>query len=345
MLENATEILVEVIRGPEVESIHRGALAVSDPKGRLVAWNGDPAVAAFVRSAAKPFQALSLFESGAMERFQFTLEELAVVIASHSGEPFHLDLVRSVMARAGLREEWLLCGVHPPFDAVARAALARAGERANVLHNNCSGKHAGMLAASIAMRVPLDGYIDPQHPVQQATRRRIAALADEEVDAIGVGIDGCSAPSFSLAMHAFATAFARLAEAGARERPERVPGLTAAWDAMAARPDIIAGNRARLDTVLMRAAAESGVALVAKAGAEGTYAMGVLTPEGPLGIALKIEDGAERARNAVAIEVLAQLGLVSDSMRARLAPYHGTTMSNHAGLPVGEIRPVFRLHR
>ncbi len=339
----ATEILVEVTRGPEMESRHRGALAVADPQGRLIASCGDPDLATYVRSAAKPFQALALYESAAMERFRITEEELAVVIASHSGEPLHLDLVRSLQARSGVREEWLRCGPQAPFDPPTRQAMQRAGETPTAMHNNCSGKHTGMLAAALALGAPVDSYLDPSHPVQMANRRRLAIMTGLEPEQIGLAIDGCSAPTFRLPLSRFARAFARLAAAGTAGSDEMLPGLRAAWKAMVGFPAVIAGTRERLDTALMIAAREAGISLVAKAGAEGTYAIGAVTPTGPIGIALKIEDGGERARNSVAVETLAQLGLLPPGMADRVRDYHRPAVRSLAGARVGGIEPVFRL--
>jgi L-asparaginase II len=286
-----------------------------------------------------------LFETGVMEHAALTDEELAVVIASHSGEPFHLKLVESVQRKTGVRTEWLQCGVHPPFDPVARREMARAGISATPMHNNCSGKHTGMLAASLTIGAPIESYIDPEHPVQAGNRRRLAELAGLPAGAIGVGVDGCSAPAFRLPLARFATAMARLTAAGSAGAAEPAPGLAACWRAMVHHPEIIAGTRERLDTALMLAARGAGLPLVAKAGAEGTYTIGALTPDGPVGIALKIEDGGERGRNAVAIEVLAQLGLLTDSMGSALRDYHRPRLRNFAGRDVGDIRPRFDLRR
>jgi L-asparaginase II len=318
-------------------------VAVADSSGRVVAAIGDPGLPVFVRSAAKPFQALTLFESGALDRFGIPPDELAIVIASHSGEEFHIRLVESLLLRTGVHAEWLRCGVHPPFDTKTRAEMIRRREAPTQIHNNCSGKHVGMLASALVLREPVDGYLDPAHPIQIANRRLLASLSDLPADAIGIGIDGCSAPAFRIPLARFATAFARLTACGTGTGAEVVPGLKAVWTAMVDYPEIIAGTRERLDTALMRAARDAGVALVAKAGAEGTYAIGVLTPRGPLGIALKIEDGSERARNAAAVETLAQLGVLGDGFAAAMREVHRGEIRNRAGLVVGAIRPDFHL--
>lgn len=344
-LEGSTEVLIEVTRGSVVESIHRGAVAVCDAHGQVVAHAGDPELPTFVRSAAKPFQAMALFEAGVMERAGLTEEELAVVIASHSGEPFHLRLVESVQQKTGVDVEWLQCGVQPPFDPVTRREMTRSGAAPTQMHNNCSGKHSGMLAVSVAIGAPVGTYIDSEHPVQRGNRQRLATLAGIELGEVDVAIDGCSAPAFRLPLGRFATAIARLTAAGAAGEREPLPGLAACWHAMVDYPEVIAGTRERLDTALMLAAKNAGLPLIAKAGAEGTYTIGVLTKDGPLGIALKVEDGGERGRNAVAIEVLAQLGLLDDSMAAAMREYHRPRLRNFAGREVGEVRPRFDLRR
>jgi L-asparaginase II len=335
-----TEVLVEVLRGPEVESIHRGAFAVCDPAGNRIATAGDPFLPTFLRSAVKPFQALSLFETGAIDRFAIPLEELAIVIASHGGEPFHIDLVESLLARTGVRADWLQCGPHPPYDTVARAAMIRSGEAPGVLHNNCSGKHAGMLASALAAGAPIESYLDFVHVVQDGTRRRLAGLAGMEPESIGLAIDGCSAPTFRMPLDRFAVVLARFAEAGAGGTPEASFGLAAAWEAMVTYPEVIAGTHKRLDTDLMLAARQAGLPLIAKAGAEGTYAVALLSPaHGPIGIAIKMEDGGERGRNAVACEILDRFGLIGAPMRPAIEPYHKPALRNRAGRVVGAIRP------
>jgi len=338
-----TEVLVELTRGAVVESIHRGAFAVARADGHMIASCGNPSLGTWVRSAAKPFQALGLFESGAIDRFHIPEDELAIVIASHSGEDFHIRLVMSLMTRTGVREEWLLCGPQAPFDPITRAEMIRTGAKPGVLQNNCSGKHAGMCASALSMGVPVEGYVDPAHPVQEANRRRLALLGRMGGPGeVGVAVDGCSVPTFGVPLDRFATAFARLAEAGAASGAEAVPGMKAVWDAMVRRPEVIAGTRERIDTALMLGAREAGLPLVAKAGAEGVYAIGVVSERhGPIGIALKIEDGGERARNVAAIEILERLELARDPVLDLVAEYRARRLTNRAGRIVGEIRPCF----
>lgn len=401
--------MVEVTRGRQVESVHRGGIAVVDAQGHLVASLGDPKERVFVRSSAKPFQALALVCSGAADAFGITEEELAVVCASHSGEPQHIELVTSLLRKTGLSASDLHCGIHPPFDAQARRAMAAAGEEPTVLHNNCSGKHVGMLAAARHLGLPLSGYVDPQHDVQVAIRGLLSFLAGMDPDDLGLAVDGCGVPTFYLPMRGFALAMARLAAAGegiqgqpgapvldvgdevggryddededlddpdyddedfeddsdddeddgdeddedfeeeheAEESfPVSVPqGLARVWKAMRRNPILIAGSRGRLCTDLMRVAGHLGIPLVAKSGAEGFYAMSLIHRGRAYGIAVKVEDGAERARNSAALETLFQLEFLPEEAREPLAGYHQPPVLNRLNRPVGEVRPRFRLSR
>jgi L-asparaginase II len=206
--------LVEVTRGYEVESEHAGAIAVVDAAGHLVASVGQPTHATYVRSCAKPFQALAFVCSGAADHFGATEEELALVCASHGGEPEHIALVESLLRKTGVRVEDLRCGVHPPLDKAARDGLRAAGGEPSALHNNCSGKHVGMLATARYLDLSTADYLDPDHGVQIAILGILATLAGLEPDEIGISVDGCSAPVFYLPLRAFSLALARLAEQG-----------------------------------------------------------------------------------------------------------------------------------
>jgi L-asparaginase II len=329
-----TETLVEVTRGGRVESEHCGAIAVVDAAGKLIAHLGDVQLVSYLRSSAKPFQLLPLIESGAADRFGFTDAELAVIAGSHSGEPRHLAAVQSILNKIGLPDSALQCGVHVPFNPAAAKALRAAGREPTVLYNNCSGKHAGMLAQAIDRNLSTADYLDPQHPVQVTIRQRLAELGEIAVDEIGVGVDGCSAPCFAMPLHASALAFAKLAEAksGSLQRVAQV---------MLNYPEMVAGE-GRLDTDLMRAVPQR---VVSKGGAEGYHGMGVIRPAGlALGIAIKIGDGdGKRGAHPVVIEVLRQLSVLDDEALAALKNYHTWKITNHRGLEVGDVRANFQL--
>ncbi len=333
-----TETLVEVWRGGCVESEHRGAIAAVDAQGRLLAHVGEVDLTSYLRSSAKPFQLLPLIESGAADRLGLTDRELAVIAGSHSGEPRHLEAVQSILDKIGLGDSALHCGSHVPFNPEAAKALKAANQAASVLHNNCSGKHAGMLAQAIDRGWSTADYLDPQHPVQLGIRRRLAQLADLDFDAVGVGVDGCSAPCFALPLRSAALAFARLAEAA---ESKAVP-LARVAQVMIAYPEMVAGE-GRLDTDLMRAASGR---LFSKSGAEGFHGVGVLARDGrpAFGVAWKIGDGdGKRGGHPAIIEALWQLGVLDAAALAGLQSYHRWPLTNHRGLVVGEVRPHFKL--
>ncbi len=332
-----TETLVEVWRGGRVESEHRGAIAVVDANGRVLAHSGDVMVTSYLRSSAKPFQLLPLIESGAADRFGFTDRELAVIAGSHSGEPRHLEAVQSILNKIGIGDEALQCGVHVPFNPEAAKALRAANQNASVLHNNCSGKHAGMLAQAVDRGLSTADYLDPQHPVQIGIRQHLAQLADLAFDDIGVGVDGCSAPCFALPLKNAALAFARLAQS-------KDAALARVAQVMIEHPEMVAGE-GRLDTDLMRATAGH---LFSKGGAEGFHGIGVLAHnERPAyGIAWKIGDGdGKRGGHPAVIEALRQLGLLDEAALAALQSYHTWPVTNHRGLEVGEVKANFTLSR
>lgn len=340
--ENCLPILIEVTRGPLVESWHRGWVVVVDSAGTVVASLGDSATRTFFRSAAKPFQTIPLITSGAATRYGLTPQELAVITGSHSGEEIHLATVESILARGGLSVDLLQCGAHQPFDSQAARALRAAGRAPGPLHNNCSGKHAGMLLLARQGGYPLENYLDPDHPIQVGIRRVVADFTGTPVDEIVVAVDGCSAPVFGVSLRAMALSYARLVDpGGSTPRDEAARQVLAA---MLEFPEMVGGTRRRLDTDLMRALPGR---LVSKVGAEGVQLIGVLPtsayPRG-LGIAIKIEDGdIRRARDPVVIEVLRQLGVLDEETLPLLSEYRQATLYNHRHLAVGEVRPAFRL--
>ncbi len=352
--------LVEVTRGRIVESLHVGAIAVVDSRGRLIGAAGDPGHVTFLRSSAKPFQALPLVESGAARAFGLEPQELAVACASHNGSPAHQAVVRSLQLKAGVSPEDLLCGTHPVGDRDEALRLLLAGEKPSVLHHNCSGKHSAMLALARFRwggSLSPDGhsYIDPQGPLQQEILRAFADMCVMDPAQVEVGIDGCSAPNFAVPLARAAQAAARLMDPAGLD-PVRQEACAQITSAMMDHPLMVAGER-RFDTVLMRAGRGRWVS---KAGAEGYLLIGVragVAGRGApaMGIALKVSDGdttmrtealgesPARAAPLVAIEVLRQLRLVEEDDLEALAGFDRRTLSNWRGLTTGEIRPAFVL--
>ncbi|MBY0429833.1 MAG: asparaginase, partial [Rhodospirillales bacterium] len=204
-------VLVEITRGPIVESLHRGAVVVADANGVIVQAWGDPDQSIYPRSAIKPLQALPLIETGAADRFGLGLEEIALACASHGGEAAHVERVAAWLDRLGLGIEALECGAHWPSNIEAARALARAGGQPHAVHNNCSGKHAGFLTTALHLGEPLAGYIQRDHPVQRRVAETLSAITGIEAQHQPCGIDGCGIPTFALPLQAVATAMARLA--------------------------------------------------------------------------------------------------------------------------------------
>jgi L-asparaginase II len=299
-----------VWRGDLIESVHRGRYVVRDTQGKKRDSLGDPEAYVCLRSSAKPFQALPLVFSGAADAFRITDEELAVACASHNAEPRHLAAVRSILRKAGLSEDDLQNGAHPPRHPLTAVRLARSGEEPRPIHGNCSGKHAGMLAVCVRGGWDPAGYRDPEGPLQKLVRRTVAKLCGIEPEAVRVAGDGCGVPVFALPLEGLALGFARLAAGGADDFPEDLlEAVRRVREAMRTHPFVVAGT-ARFDTGLMEA-----TDLVAKSGAEGVFAAG--SPEG-WGLALKVSDGAGRAVAPAALAALSQRGVpVPAEMKTR----------------------------
>ena len=352
------EPLVEVTRGSFVESVHRGHVVAVDGRGRRVASVGSADAVAFMRSATKPFQALPLVTSGAADRFGFEEREIAVACGSHNGEPVHTAAVLSMLGKAGLSASDLKCGAHEPYAHGAAEELRARGERPTALHNNCSGKHAGMLALALHLGAEAGAYLSPENPVQRAVFGVVSQFSGVDVGGLAYGTDGCGVPTFALSVETMARMFAlfvapapgkEASGAGAtREGVRAVVGANAARrvvGAMLRHPEMVEGD-GELDTEIMRAGRGR---LISKVGAEGVYTAGVLPcerwPDG-LGLAFKIEDGdkGDRARPRAAVEALRQLGVLGDEALAPLSRCTERTLKNHRGDEVGEARPSFSLN-
>lgn len=317
-------VIAEVTRGDIVESRHRGAFAVIDRSGHVVAAEGGIAAAVYPRSAIKAFQCLPVLESGAADRFGFTDEEIALCCASHNGEPDHVRVARAMLAKAGNAENLYECGAHWPSLEEARFALVRHGETCAAVHNNCSGKHAGMLALARQLGADPHGYVQPDHPVQQTIARRIGAICDVDLSQQPVGIDGCSVPTWAIPLKNLALGFARFSD----------PGNAAARRIIAAvraHPFMVAGT-GDFDTLVMEAVPR----LFVKTGAEGVYCACI--PHAGLGVALKIDDGASRASEVAIASVLAGLDVWTPDEKAALQRFRHHDLANWRKISVGEVR-------
>jgi L-asparaginase II len=320
--------VVEVWRGEVVESQHRVHIAVVDAQGQLRAFSGNPDTITFARSAIKAFQTLPLVQEGVADRYEFSEQELALCCASHNGEARHVETARAMLKKIGADEDALACGAHVPMGKAAAEQLERSGRKPGRIHNNCSGKHAGMLALARYYSWPLVGYHLPEHPVQQRMLTEVARWSNMQQDEIAIGVDGCGVSTFALPISKMATAFAALAAAARRGESSAARVV----NAMSRHPEYVAGTD-RLCTDLMRAARGR---IFAKVGAEGLYCAGI--PGAELGIALKVEDGATRASEPALIAVLRALGLLADEEVAPLARYAEPDIMNTREERVGSIR-------
>lgn len=337
-MTEVSEIMVEVTRGPVVESIHRGDIAVVNPEGELLYYLGDPNKVTYMRSSAKPIQALAVVESGAAEHFGFTAAELAVTCASHNAEQVHVNTVLSILGKIGLEESALKCGTHLPIHLESRRELIRLGRESTAVHSNCSGKHAGMLAVCVHNGWPIEEYFRPEHPVQQLSLHNMAELSDFPVDEIFIGVDGCGVVVWGVPIRSMALAFARLADPS-RLPPRRQAAVRRIVEAVQQHPEMIAGT-GRFCSVLVETMRPR---IVGKSGAEGVYCLGQL--EGRIGMALKVEDGNSRAAYPSTVAVLDQLKLIREAELETLEAYYHPQNLNVRGAVIGEIRPVFRLKK
>ena len=309
-------------RGALVESVHRGRLAVCDPAGNLLDAAGDPEAYVYPRSSMKPFQALPLILSGAADAFGLTDRELAVACASHNAEEPHLAAVRSILTKAGLAEEDLQSGAHPPLYGPAAKVLLCSGEEPRPIHGNCSGKHAGMLAVCVHEGYESATYRDPDHPLQRRILGLIGEVCDLREDEVLVAGDNCGVPAFALPLRSFATGLARIAT-GERLSEELAGAALRVRDAMRDYPFMVAGT-GRFDTELM-----DSTDLLVKGGAEAVLSVG--SQEG-WGMALKISDGTERAVRPAGLAALAGRGVEVPDARSTVRGLHGEA--------VGEIGPL-----
>lgn len=333
-------------RGGVVESVHYGAIAVVTASGDLYAWAGNPKAVTFLRSSAKPFQAIPLVEMGGVEKFKMTAEELAITCASHSSTDIHLKTIHRLQDKIGVSEEDLLCCSHPPFDQASRAKLRDLGKSPTPNYHNCSGKHTGMLGQAALLGASREKYTEVDHPVQEQILEVFCDFCGLEKNQVLIGRDGCSVPTFAIPLDKAALAWARLV--GPDSFPQsRSRACREITKAMGENPFYVAGP-GRLDTRLMEALKGK---IISKAGAEAYQAVGVfenaIAPGSPpLGITMKIScgDQGKRALGPITLEVLHQLGLLFPAHMKALSDlgpaqeYH-----NQCQIPIGEGKPCFQL--
>ncbi len=340
--------LLERTLGTTVESLHYGAATVVDSTGKMLAWIGNPHLVTFLRSSAKPFQALPFIEHGYARDLGMAPHEIAQICASHGGTDLHAQTVDAILSKIGLDETALQCGTHPPLDPATTERLIAEGKKPTSLRHNCSGKHSGMLAHAKLRHLPTETYLERDHPIQQDILQAFAEMCQIDPAEIKLGTDGCSAPNFAIPLYNAALGYARLVDPHAlsAKRAEACQTITAS---MTAHPEYVSAF-GRFDTRLMQV---GGNRFVVKGGAEGYQALGILPNAAQpnskgVGIALKISDGdaKESVRAAVMLEILFQLGYLNDDDLAQLPEFAPRqTIRNWRKLDVGESRTIFQLER
>jgi L-asparaginase II len=339
--------LYELTRGELVESVHYGSIAISDNQGRLVGWYGDPHTRTFLRSSAKPFQALPFIELNGQDYFNLSPEEVALICASHSGTDRHVSTIRSIQKKTGVSESELLCGTQPLHDQATAEIMRERGEELTPNRHNCSGKHTGMLAFAHMENLSTADYLELDHEIQGRILRTFSEMSGVPLDEVIIGIDGCSAPNFAIPLHNTALAYARLCdpEDFPKERADACRIITSAMTSNS----FMVGGSGRFDTRLMEVTSGQ---IISKGGAEGYQALGLipgaLGVDSPaLGIALKISDGdlRSRARPAISIEILRQLNALTNEQKSELSEFGPSlTLKNWREIEVGFTNPAFQLN-
>ncbi len=332
-----SEYIADVYRSNLVESRHRGDVAVVDPDGKLKYFSGNPDNQTYLRSAAKPFQILPVINSGAADFFNFTKQEIAVMSASHNGEEKHIKTIREILEKIEVSEEKLNCGIHDPYFKKAAHKLYLDGNKPTDIHNNCSGKHAALLALCKFKDWDLDNYLAKEHPVQQLMLTTISEVSDIKRTDIYLGEDGCGVVVFGLPVKKMAYAFARFAN------PDYLPNkykeaAQRITKSINDHPDMIAGTK-RFNTDLIEVVGDK---LTGKIGAEGVFCFGLYN--GP-GVSVKVEDGNSRALPPVVIDILKTLDYLTEEELSQLQRYVRPVVKNHHDHEVGYIKSILNLKK
>jgi L-asparaginase II len=331
--------LVELTRGKIVESIHYGSVVAISSNGNTIWSYGDANTQCFLRSSAKPFQALAFIEHGGAEKYDLSLKEIAILCASHSGTDEHVSVLRALQKKIGVKESDLRCGIHPPYDKQTQDQLFIRGAKPSPIRHNCSGKHTAMLAFAKMLGAPLETYLEINHPVQQTISKTLAEMCCVEVENVRLGTDGCSAPIFAISLKNAALRIARFCDTRGLNQT-RADACALIIKAMTTHPDMVAGP-GRFDTLFMQTMEGK---MMSKSGAEGYLAICILPdaikPGSPgIGMTLKISDGDldQRAGPVVVLEVLKQLGALNEEQIDSLARFDHRKLTNWRGLEVGKI--------
>ncbi len=332
-------IVAKVYRGEREEAIHYGTIAVVDKDGNLTHYVGDPEFFVFTRSSAKPFQLIPLIETGAADKYGFSPKQLSVMCGSHTGTDEHRATVQANLDAAENDSENLKCGSHLPISMMLSGEYPKHNEHLDRVRNNCSGKHSGFLALAKYLGEDVAEYINPKSRVQQMVLDVIADIYGYPREEIVIATDGCSAPNFGMPLIHTAIAFMKLATGNStgKVKPEIIKRVR---DAMVEYPEMVSGE-GRFDLALSRTFPGN---IVCKVGAEAIEGIGFSDP--PIGIAVKIHDGNQRALYPVCIEILRQLGILTNIETAEhLKSFHEAEIRNHMKILTGRIEADFDLKK
>jgi L-asparaginase II len=352
----APPILVRQIRNGIVESVHRGDVVEADVSGRILRLLGDPDRPVTLRSCVKPFGLVALIEAGGIDAFELTAPEIAIMASSHSGEDIHVRTIQGMYRRAGVSQAVLACGAEGmPLDALTAARLARDGEKAGPVRHMCSGQHSAMILLARLRGWPLEDYWHDDHPAQVAYRATVAAAFGVKPGRLVTAIDGCGVSTYAFPLRDVARAYAMLADPDALPsgdpRRSLATALTVVRDAMLAHPEMVGGNRDRLDTSLMKAMPGK---IISKGGMEALRGLGIVAgpragngraPIPATGMAIKIEDGDgyDRGTWSATIEALRLAGVLDGGPLRELARYHRPVSLDPHGRIGAEAIPDFEL--
>ncbi len=323
-------ILAEVTRGGIVESFHRGALIITGKNGEVICSRGNVENQIFPRSAIKAMQAIPLIASGAAHKFDLSDQEIAIACSSHGGEIEHINTVRSLLRKAKIDEAALMCGSHWPLYLPAGRDMAKNNQVPDNIHNNCSGKHAGMLATAKHLGEPLEDYINRDHPVQKRIEKIISGFYGLDLTSAPCGIDGCSVPTWAISLKAMAFGFSNFSVADHNEN-QWADASSTIIKAARSFPLMIAGSE-RFCTRIMKAVPR----LFAKTGAEGVYCGCI--PHAGIGIAVKCDDGAKRASEVIFAKALSSLDVWSNEERRIFEEFSQFDLKNSNEIMVGQLQ-------
>jgi L-asparaginase II len=329
------EPLAVVTRNSYIESIHYGYVCVVNSSGQILYSLGDYSTKIFLRSSAKPIQAIPLLQSGAADAYKFSNKEIAVACASHSGQKIHQKAVKDILKRLELNEKSLHCGIMKPYSEEENNRLIASGIPPSVLHCSCSGKHSAMLALGKFRGYNVDDYESPTSPIQEEILKTIAEFTDEDASSIPTGTDGCGAPIYLMPINKIALSYAKLTMHSQNEKSPYYKACKTVFDSMTQYPEMVAGDY-EFCTELMNATKGK---LIGKVGSEAVYCLGI--KEGSIGICMKIVDGNERAIYPAVVHVLQELGILSSSEFSTLKHWHRQILKNNHDEVIGEILPAF----